>query len=197
MPAARPDGEARALGDERSLTVFQYGKWSPLHGADVVLRAAAELRGAPVRFVLAGEGQLSARLRREIADRGLDNVEWRGPLSIAALREQTLAADVCLGVFGSSEKAGRVVPNKVYDALACGRPVITQDSRGARELLHDGEDAVLVAPGDHTALVAAVARLQDEEERRRLGRAGLALYRRRLTPVAAAAHLLAALERFP
>ena len=70
---------------------------------------------------------------------------WLGQLPAAELRSHTLAADVCLGVFGRSEKAGRVVPNKVFDALACGRPVVTAASDGAREWLRDGETALLDA----------------------------------------------------
>ena len=194
LPESRADGGARALADGEPLTVFQYGKWSPLHGADTVLDAAGLLRGGPVRFVLAGEGQLSAELKGVIAERGLHNVQWLGSLTTAELRDRTLAADVCLGVFGRSDKAGRVVPNKVYDALACGRPTITADSAGARELLHDGENALLVPADDGAALAAAVARLRDEGERRRLGMAALALYRRRLTPAVVAGGLLAALE---
>ena len=58
--------------------MFQYGKWSPLHGADVVLEAAERLRDEPVRFVLAGEGQLSAELTQAIATRRLANVAWLG-----------------------------------------------------------------------------------------------------------------------
>ena len=104
------------------------------------------------------------------------------------------AADVCLGVFGTSDKAARVVPNKVYDALAAGRPLVTADSPAARELLGDGRDALLVPAGDGGALAAALRRLGDVGERARLGAAALALYRRRCTPEAVAAALLAALE---
>ena len=194
LPEPRADGRARGLDWNEPLTIFQYGKWSPLHGAEVVLDAAERLRGEPVRFVLAGEGQLSAQLKTIIAARNLDTVTWLGSLTMAELRDRTLAADVCLGVFGRSDKAGRVVPNKVHDALACGRPVITEDSAGARELLHDGENALLVPAGDGAALAEAVVRLRDQDERRRLSEAALSLYRRRLTPAAVAADLLAALE---
>ena len=194
LPEPRATGAARELGPGETLTVLQYGKWSPMHGADVVLEAAELLRDEPVRFVLVGEGQVSEELRAGIARRGLANVEWPGRASAAALRERVLAADVCLGVFGGSAKAARVVPNKVYDALACGRPVVTADTAGARELLRDGSDALLVRAGDAAALAKAVRRLLDAGLRRRLGEAGLALYRRRLTPAAVAGELLAALE---
>lgn len=193
-PEPRADGAARALPPGEPLTVLQYGKWSPLHGADVTLAAAELLRDAPLRFVLIGEGQLSAELRATIAGRGLDNVEWLGELPAAELRDHTLVADVCLGVFGGSEKAGRVVPNKVFDALACGRPVVTADSDGAREWLRDGETALLTPSGDAAALASALRRLLDERVRAALGAGALSLYRRAFTPAAVAGELLAALE---
>ena len=195
LPEPRATGKARELASGEPLTVFQYGKWSPLHGAETVLEAAGLLREEPFRFVLAGEGQSSQALSAVVAGRGLTNVEWLGAQTPAALRARTLDADICLGVFGGSAKAARVVPNKVYDALACGRPVVTGDTPGARELLHNGEDAHLVTPGDGVALADALRRLADRGLRERLGAAGLALYRRRLTPAAVAGTLLAALER--
>jgi glycosyltransferase involved in cell wall biosynthesis len=193
LPEPRADGAARSPSAGEPLTVVQYGKWSPLHGADVVLGAAGLMRDEPVRFVLIGEGQLSAELRARIAAGELTNVEWVGALPQTDLRARTLAADVCLGVFGGSDKAARVVPNKVYDALACGRPVVTADSVGAREWLRDGESALLTPAGDAAALATALRRLLEEGERARLGRAALALYRRQFTPAAVAGELLAAL----
>ncbi len=189
-PEPRADGAATARGAGEAITVFQYGKWSPMHGAGTVLSAADLLRGEPIRFVLAGEGQLSAELRSDIARRGLANIEWLGALTMDELRDRTLASDVCLGVFGGSDKAARVVPNKVYDALACGRPVVTADTAGIREALHDGEDALLVPAGDAAALAGALVRLLDEGERARLGAAALATYRRAYTPDAVAGALL-------
>jgi len=153
-------GTRPAIASE-PLTVFMYGKWSPMHGAETVLAAAEALRDEPFRFVLAGEGQLSAALRATIAERELTNVDWLGMLGADDLRAQNLAADICLGVFGGSAKAARVVPNKVVDGLACGRPVVTMDSPAARELLTDGDDALLVPALDSVALAAALRRLLD------------------------------------
>lgn len=194
LPVAAASGEARALGDEEPLAVFQYGKWSPLHGADTVLAAADRLRDEPFRFILAGEGQLSSALRQEISSRRLLNVTWLGALTPAELRAENLAADVCLGVFGSSDKADRVVPNKVFDALRCGRPLVTADTAGVRELLD--EDALVRVPvASPAALADALRAIRDERERLRLGRRALALYEREFTPPAVAGRLLAALDR--
>jgi glycosyltransferase involved in cell wall biosynthesis len=194
LPVAGATGSARTPRAGDPLVVLQYGKWSPLHGVETVLDAAAALADEPFRFVLAGEGQLSAALRDSVAQRRLANVELTGQLSAESLRGRMLSADICLGVFGGSAKAGRVIPNKVYDALATGRPLVTRDSPAARELLTADETALLVPPEDGGALAAALRRLRDDGERARLGAAGLALYRARCTPEVIGARLLAALE---
>ncbi len=195
LPVAGATGSARDLGPDEPLVVFQYGKWSPLHGAGVVVGAAELLRDEPFRFVLAGEGQLSSELRARIGGAGLENVEWTGMLPADELRARTLAADVCIGVLGATEKAARVVPNKVYDALAAGRPIVTADSPAAREALVGGESALLVPAGSAEALAAVLRRLRARGERLYLGRNALALYRERFTPEAIGGDLLTRLEQ--
>jgi glycosyltransferase involved in cell wall biosynthesis len=66
-------------------------------------------------------------------------------------------ADVCLGIFGTSAKAQRVIPNKVYDALACARPVITADTPAIRELLQPDDQVIVCPPGDPESLADAIA----------------------------------------
>jgi glycosyltransferase involved in cell wall biosynthesis len=71
-----------------------------------------------------------------------------------------------------------VIPNKVFQALACGAPVVTADTRAVRELL-DERSAVLVPPGDAAGLAEAVGRLaSDPELAARTAAAGLDAYRR-------------------
>ena len=144
------------------------GKLAPLHGIGVVLDAARYPGVPPVRII--GDGQLAEWLAGELArDRppGLEHVLW---VPYAQLGEELARAHICLGVFGGSDKASRVVPNKVWQAMAVGRPIVTADTPGAREVLRDGHDALLVPTGDAAALAEALARLaRDPELRARLG----------------------------
>jgi glycosyltransferase involved in cell wall biosynthesis len=88
------------------------------------------------------------------------------------------------------------VPNKVWQAMAGARPVITADTPAAREVLRDGVEALLVPPGDAGALARALRRLAaDAGLRARMGAAARARYEELGTPQAVASRLRAALER--
>jgi glycosyltransferase involved in cell wall biosynthesis len=149
------------------------GKLIPLHGVETVLEAA---RLAPeLRFKVIGSGQLEPLLKDRPPN--VEHVRW---VEYNRLPNALHRAGCALGIFGSSEKALRVIPNKVFQALACGAPVVTADTPAARELLADRESALLVPPGDPEALAAAVTRLaEDPSLARRVADSGLAAYRSR------------------
>jgi glycosyltransferase involved in cell wall biosynthesis len=175
-------------------TVLFYGKLAPLHGVATVLEAARR-PGAP-RLRLIGDGQLGAWLAGELARDRPPGLSWERWVPYESLGAEVGRAAVCLGVFGESAKAARVVPNKVWQAMAAGRPVVTADTPAVREVLHDGRSALLVPPGDPDALGDALARLAaDPALRERIGAAGRAAYLERGAPAAVAARLRDALER--
>jgi glycosyltransferase involved in cell wall biosynthesis len=153
--------------------VLFVGKLIPLHGLETILAAARLL--PDVRFVIAGEGQLARLLSDRPAN--VSHVPW---IEYGELPEAYRRAGCALGVFGVGAKASRVIPNKVFQALACARPVITADTPAARELLTDGGDALLVPAGDPPALAAAIRRVADETGlAERLAAAGRATYEER------------------
>jgi glycosyltransferase involved in cell wall biosynthesis len=165
------------------------GKLIPLHGLDTILAAA---RLAPeIPFRIAGSGQLGELLRDRPA-----NVDWIEWIDYERLPEHYHLAGCALGVFGTSPKTGRVIPNKAFQALACGTPLVTADTPAARELLHHEESALLVPPGDPEALAAAVRRLAgDSELARTLGAGGLAAYRERASEAVLGARWLRLVEQ--
>jgi glycosyltransferase involved in cell wall biosynthesis len=152
-------------------TVLFVGKLIPLHGLETVLDAA---RLAPdLRFRVIGDGQLRGLLQGRPAN--VEHVPW---VPYESLPGELARATCALGVFGTSAKAARVIPNKGFQALACGTPLVTADTPAAHELLVDGESALLVPAGDPASLAGALVRLcEDRELAMRIGSGGLATYR--------------------
>jgi glycosyltransferase involved in cell wall biosynthesis len=168
----------------RNFTVFFYGSYIPLHGIEHILGAAQRLGTADrdVRFILCGSGQTYPAMRRLAARREINNVRFLGWRPLAELRRLICESDLCLGIFGTSKKAQLVVPNKVFDALACQRPVITADTPAARECLVHGRDAWFCKAGDADALAESIATLKaDPGLRGRLADEGRELFHRRFS----------------
>lgn len=178
---------------EGSVHAVFYGKLSPLHGLETLLTAARMPGVPPVRLI--GDGQLRPWLDSELTRNrpaGLEHQSW---VPYEQLGRELASAAICLGIFGTSEKAGRVLPNKVYQAMAVGRPIITADTPGAREVLTDGEDAILVPAGNPRSLAAAMARLAgDAALRSRLGERAHRRFREVGTPRAVANRFLESLS---
>jgi glycosyltransferase involved in cell wall biosynthesis len=165
-------------------TVFFYGRFSPLHGIEHIIQAAAllEQRKNPVQFVFVGAGQTHQMARDLVARLGLSTVTFLPSVPYAQLAAMMNEADVCLGSFGTTARARRVIPNKVFDALAVGRPVITADTPGSREALTHARHAWLCHAGDAEALADGIAYLKQEPElRRRLADEGHQLFERRFS----------------
>jgi glycosyltransferase involved in cell wall biosynthesis len=153
------------------LTAIFVGKLIPLHGVKTILEAARLVPELPLRVI--GSGQLDGLLQSRPA-----NVDWIPWVDYERLPAELHRAGCALGIFGTSEKAQRVIPNKAYQALACGVPLVTAATPAARELLTDGESALLVPPGDPAALADALRRLAgDPSFARRLAEGGHAAYR--------------------
>lgn len=158
--------------------VLYYSSYLPLHGVETVARAASLLTAENIHFRLIGSGPGLAAVQALATQAGLQNITFMPDVPLERLPAEIAAADVCLGGhFGSSEKAGRVVPGKVYQILAMGRPLIAGDTPANRMLLTEGEDALLCPPGDPASLAAALRSLHcDPALRSRLAAGARRLY---------------------
>jgi glycosyltransferase involved in cell wall biosynthesis len=179
----------RGVRSEDPVRVLFYGQLIPLHGVETLLQAARATRDEPFEWTLIGDGQESERVRRFLEENPLDHLRWVRWVPYGELAQWIGEADVCLGIFGTSGKAARVIPNKVYQVLSCGRPLVTRDSPAIRELLSGDEPGVwLVPPGDPEALAAALRRFR--EERSRLEAPLYGDLRPRIAPAAVGARLM-------
>jgi glycosyltransferase involved in cell wall biosynthesis len=174
---------------EAPFRVAFFGSYLPLHGVETIVAAAHRLRSRDVRLLLVGGGQTFECVRAAQA-RGL-GLEIVPGLEPAALVQRLQQAHVLLGIFGTTPKAARVVPNKVYQGLALGRALVTADTPAIREQFAPGEHLWTVPAGDPEALADAILRLRaDAGLRRDLARRGAAWVHERFTPQAVARRLL-------
>ena len=145
--------------DDSIPTVLFYGSFLNLQGPEVIIDAAHKYTGPPVVWKLVGQGPLLDECRRRAT--GLSNVEFIPWLPYEQLPDLIQQADILLGVFGTSAKAGRVIPNKVYQSLACGKPLVTRTAPAYPHSFTNNDTLGIgwVDPGDPQQLAAKVAEL--------------------------------------
>lgn len=174
----------RCAPSDENFTVFFYGSYIPLHGAEYIVKAAhlLEARKERVAFVMVGSGQTFSEVSRLAEDLQVGSVRFVGRVPYERLAEMMSESHVCLGIFGTTPKAARVIPNKVFDALAVGRPVVTADTPAVREIFTHGENIWLVPAGDEKALAEAIITLKsDGALRHRLAANGHAIFKERFS----------------
>ena len=139
-------------------TVLFYGQFIPLHGIDTIVHAAKllEKSSKKLHFILIGKGQEQPRIDALIGKLCIKTIQRISWVNYDKLINYIHEADICLGIFGSSGKATRVIPNKVYQILAAGKPLITGDTPAIRELLNESPNIRLVEPGNAEALATSV-----------------------------------------
>jgi glycosyltransferase involved in cell wall biosynthesis len=128
-------------------TVAFAGRLAPQKALDVALDAVAELD--EVTLLIAGEGDERRRLERRAGDR----VRFLGPLPRERVLELFRAADAAI-----LTSKWENFPHSIVEALSVGTPVIATTTGGVAEVVRDGENGLLFAPGDAHELAAVLTR---------------------------------------
>jgi glycosyltransferase involved in cell wall biosynthesis len=135
-------------------TVLFYGQFIPLHGTEIIIHAARVLADKKIRFCIVGSGQESAKISAMLEKEPLDSVELIPWIDYGSLQKKIHEADICLGIFGGSAKAARVIPNKVFQILHSGKPLITRDSPAIRELVDAKTIGIYLVPAESPEALA-------------------------------------------
>jgi glycosyltransferase involved in cell wall biosynthesis len=170
MPAAR-----RQPRTGTPFTLVYAGAHGPANGLDTVLDAAALLRDHPVRILLVGDGPSKAALVERAARDGLPNVEFRDPVPKTAMPALLASADAGLMVLRDAPLfAFGVSPNKLFDYLAAGLPVVCNVPGDVATMLLDASAGEQTADASPRALANAILRLaqRSPDALRAMGDAG-------------------------
>lgn len=178
---------AEAAADERTGSggaprkserrVLYYGSFYRLQGAPLIARAARRFVGDGTKLVLAGDGPEKADTMAILEETGVTDIEDHGWVEREEIARLIRGADVCLGHFGETRQAHAVIPFKVYEVLACGRPLVMGRARAVERVLEHGRDVWFCDRESPEALAEAVETLlADAGLRERLGRKGRERY---------------------
>jgi len=170
--------EGKKEEDSKCRILFM-GKYTPLHGIEYIVEAAEMLQhDDSVEFIFIGKGQLHSKIQMVVAEKKINNIRFIDWVEYKELPAYIANADICLGIFSKSSKAQRVIPNKVFQAMAMGKSVITADTPGIAELLTHGYNAILCNPADPVGLYEAIIRLKgDPLLRKKIGENALASFK--------------------
>jgi glycosyltransferase involved in cell wall biosynthesis len=139
------------------IEVLFYGSFLSLQGPEVIIDAAMEIENKKIQWILLGDGDLRPRL--EARSRGLPNVRFEPWMPYEHLPRRLAQAHILLGIFGTTPKAAMVIPNKVFQAMALGRPLITRRSEAYPQRLLDSGVIGWVPAGDARAIANQVAKM--------------------------------------
>lgn len=163
--ARRQARESLGLGED-DIAVFLVARLAPEKNHSLALAAFARLRAMhpQCKLVLVGEGPCHAALRAEVARLALtDQVIFAG--AVPDITRLLPAAD--LGILPS--RAVETLSLAALEMMACGLPMILSDIGGAREIVSDGDNGVIVPADDVIALHSALLRLADPATRAKMG----------------------------
>jgi glycosyltransferase involved in cell wall biosynthesis len=160
-PAPQAGERIRAklnLGDR--FVVMYAGLLGVAQGLHTLVEAAGLMQGEPVHFVFVGDGPMRSSLEEKVKAHSLPNVSFTGIVSRSDVPHYLAAANIAVVIFTDTPLFQRSLPSKMFDALACERPVLLSAPMGeAASVLAQAGAGVHVAPESAQAVADAVRRL--------------------------------------
>jgi glycosyltransferase involved in cell wall biosynthesis len=145
------------------------------HDCGLILDVAKQCQAAHprLRFALVGDGAELATLRARADSEGLRNVTFTGLTAREFLPSVLAATDISLVTLKRSDVFKTVLPSKMFESMAAGRPIVLAVEGEARETLQRAGGGLAVQPGDASSMTTALVTLAgDADLRRALGEAG-------------------------
>jgi len=170
----RPDAAAaeeirKQFGFEKHFLICYIGTMGMAHGLETLIAAAEELQTTlpEARFVLIGEGAEKQHIMGLAAERHLANVQFLGQQPRESIPAFVSAADLCLVLLRGADLFKTVIPTKLLEYMACGRPVVVGVDGQSRQIVEEAGAGVFVEPENSPMLASAICELAGEPTQRR------------------------------
>ncbi|MBD3311258.1 MAG: glycosyltransferase [Candidatus Magasanikbacteria bacterium] len=155
-----PDLSDKGIFPKDKFNIFFYGCYIPLQGIEYIVKAAKILEKEKLmNFVLLGAGQTRKEINALCEKLQSKNITFIDRVPYEDLIKYINASDVCLGIFGDTDKAMRVVPNKVLEYGACKKIVVTGRNKAMERYFEDGRDLLYCNMADEHDLSKKILRV--------------------------------------
>lgn len=160
---------AKKNNSNNEFKILFYGKFSPLQGIEVLIKAAKILeKDHSIKFEIIGQGQTYdkiIKLSKNLNSKNINFIDW---IPFEKLIQKINSADICIGGhFGDSKKAKRVVANKVFQIIASGKAIIISDSQSSRSAgFQHKKNSMFSKIGDAEGLADIILQLKNDSELR-------------------------------
>ncbi|TSA45579.1 glycosyltransferase [bacterium] len=176
----------KVLEKSGKFVVHWHGHIVPFHGLEIVIKAAEILqtKAPDITFeIITRFNSKYERIKSYTDIHKITNIKFIPEMDYKELAKAINRADITLGIFGNNGKAEVVIPNKIYESLACAKPVITARFGVLGELLTDEKNVILSNPADSEDLAKKILWCKDHPaETASIAQAGFETYREHLTP---------------
>jgi glycosyltransferase involved in cell wall biosynthesis len=139
-----------------------------------LLEAARLLQDKPkIAIVLLGDGKEKPALLLQAAQMGLSNVFFLPPVPKTGISLALAGCDACIGILKPIPLYATVYPNKIFDYMAAGKPVILAIDGVIRQVVEQARAGVFVPPGDAVALANTIREMAEKPQAaQEMGRRG-------------------------
>ncbi len=144
------------------------GTMGMAHGLDTILQSATQIShsNSQVVFALVGEGAEKRRIADKVRSMGLANVRIVDQQPREKIPAYICASDACLVLLRDTPLFKTVIPTKMLEYMACGRPIILGVDGQARKIMEEANAGIFVPPEDASALTEAIIRLANDAKLR-------------------------------
>lgn len=175
----------------QNFVVHFHGTFIPLQGIPYIIAAADILRNENIIFNIIGKGQEFENIKALVLDKKLEKtVIFLGQKPLNELPLYMANSDVCLGVFGNTNKTKRTISNKVFEAVASCKPIITAMTPGVLEVFKD-DTMIFCKTADPESLVEKIRWVkQNREAARLIAENAYNLFKQKLSPAVVVKELI-------
>jgi len=153
------------IDNKNNFLVNFHGNFIPLQGIEHIIQAAKTLEEYPeIKFKLIGRGQTYKKMRDLAIELKIINIDFTERVPYKEIPVLISGAHISLGIFGDSEKALRVIPNKIYEAMVLKKAIISGDSPGINELFENRKNILLCRPADSRDLADKILELYNNRD---------------------------------